>query len=183
MLEYRYFRCFGKCMAVALLVLLSACHTSRKNVDDDIYQPSTPVGYKNGLQKYGITLQRGDNRKLYDEVESWLGVPYRFGGTNRSGVDCSGLVGQLYGAVYGVPLQRNSAKILQVNCQEIKKSSLKEGDLVFFSSQKSRAKINHVGLYLKDQKFVHAGSKGVVIDSLGTNYYKTHYVASGRVKH
>ena len=86
------------------------------------------------------------------------------------------------GAGYGIGLQRNSAKILQINCKEISKNDLREGDLVFFSSQKSKTKINHVGIYLKCDKFVHAGSKGVVIDSLGMAYYLRHYVASGRVK-
>lgn len=180
--RYKYEVSLGKCLVAVFLVVLTACHTSRKNTEDELYQSTVRVDAKSGLRKFGIELQRGDNHKLYAEVEAWLGVPYCYGGTTRSGVDCSGLVGQLYDAVYGVPLQRNSAKILQINCQEIKKAALKEGDLVFFSSQKSRAKINHVGLYLKDQKFVHAGSKGVVIDSLGTNYYKSHYVASGRVK-
>ena len=65
---------------------------------------------------------------------------------------------------------------------EISKKDLREGDLVFFSSQKKKSKINHVGIYLKRDKFVHAGSKGVVIDSLGAAYYQRHYVASGRVK-
>ena len=170
-------------IAVACMgVLFTSCHTSRRVTTDDIYDNSTSVPSTGDGGQTEVKAKAGDNKKLYAEVDKWLGVPYRYGGTSRSGVDCSGLVSQLYKEVYGVSLQRNSARILQINCKEIKKSDLREGDLVFFSSRKSRSRINHVGLYLKDGKFVHAASRGVVIDLLDSPYYKTHYVASGRVK-
>ena len=92
-------------------------------------------------------------------------------------------MGQIYKSVFGIELERISSQIFKKNCEEISKSSLHEGDLVFFSGAKSKKRISHVGLFLKDGKFVHtSSSKGVRLDSLNSVYYKVHYVASGRVK-
>ena len=58
-----------------------------------------------------------------------------------------------------------------------------EGDLVFFSSRKSRRKVAHVGIYLKDGKFVHAStSQGVIVSSLNEPYYRTHWISGGKVR-
>ncbi|MGM9803821.1 MAG: C40 family peptidase [Muribaculaceae bacterium] len=178
-------------VAALLMCVMTSCHSSRRAVvSDDVYEPQVAEHEQQAPERelhdaflrYGITREAGDNERLYAEVESWLGVPYRYGGNTRSGVDCSGLVVAIYKTVYGTLLQRSSAKILQENCHEIKKNDLREGDLVFFSTQKSRSRINHVGIYLKNGRFVHAGSAGVTIDVMDMNYYVTHYVASGRVK-
>ncbi len=119
---------------------------------------------------------------LYDEVKSWIGVPYKYGGNSKRGVDCSGFIVQVYKKVYGVSLQRSSNLIYEKNCSKIKKDDLKEGDLVFFSTGRSK-KINHVGIYLKNGKFVHAStSRGVIVSGLDEDYYMRTYVSSGRVK-
>ena len=119
---------------------------------------------------------------MYDEVKSWIGTPYKYGGNNKRGVDCSGFVVQVYKKVYGVSLQRSSDLIYEKNCEKIKKNDLQEGDLVFFSTGRSK-KINHVGIYLKSDKFVHASSsRGVIVSDLDESYYVRTYVSSGRVK-
>ena len=79
-------------------------------------------------------------------------------------------------------LQRSSDLIYEKNCEKIKKNDLQEGDLVFFSTGRSK-KINHVGIYLKSDKFVHASSsRGVIVSDLDESYYVRTYVSSGRVK-
>ena len=103
------------------------------------------------------------------------------GATLKKGCDCSGFVSQVYKAVYGKSLERNSAAIRDKNCSKIRRSQLRTGDLVFFKTGSSR-KINHVGIYLKDNKFIHASSsKGVIVSSLEEKYYIRTYVCSGRV--
>lgn len=122
------------------------------------------------------------NKELYKEVESWLGTPYKYGGQTRNGTDCSGLVVEIYKAVYNKKLYRSSYNIYEKNCMPIKKKELKEGDLVFFITTKNGKRINHVGLYLKDNKFIHSTTKrGVIITDLSENYYEKHFVAAGRV--
>lgn len=179
----------SKCLLVVGIIMslsLVSCRSSKKVVTDDVYFPSedAETGKSAGWwSRYGIVLKKGEyNEALYAEIGEWLGVKYRYGGNTKDGTDCSGLVSQLYMKVYDKKLQRNSARMFEKDCKEIKRKQLQEGDLVFFSSSSRKSKINHVGLYLVDGKFVHAGSKGVVIDSLSAGYYDKHYVASGRVK-
>ena len=87
----------------------------------------------------------------------------------------------VYQEVYGIKLNRNSAKILEQNCRPIDLDDLREGDLVFFFTS-DEERISHVGIYLKDNKFVHASSsRGVVVDDLRQNYYATHFHSAGRV--
>ncbi len=131
-----------------------------------------------------IALSRKDNAKLFKVAKSWLGVPYRYGGKSQNGTDCSGFVGELYKTVYDTTLERNSAKIFEKNCKEIDKEDLRQGDLLFFGTNKhSGSKINHVGIYLKENKFIHASSsRGVVVSDINEKYYIEHFLKAGRVK-
>ena len=129
-----------------------------------------------------IKLGRNDNKKLYKELKRWLGTPYAHARQDcGEGTDCSGMVMVVYQEVYGIKLNRNSAKILEQNCRPIDLDDLREGDLVFFFTS-DEERISHVGIYLKDNKFVHASSsRGVVVDDLRQNYYATHFHSAGRV--
>ncbi len=191
-------------MLVVVLVFV-ACSSSVRNSSSQIYyNPSTDgnpysstpstkqskstSGSSTQLssisKKLGITVTKKDNYKLYSEAASWLGTPYKYGGTSRKGVDCSGFTYLMYKNVYDKTLSRQSAQILTNNCKRITQSDLREGDLVFFRTDGKKSKTpNHVGIYLKDKQFVHASSsKGVVISSLDNDYYKRNWIAGGRVK-
>jgi cell wall-associated NlpC family hydrolase len=142
-----------------------------------------------GRQVYkslGLTEDRKDNVALYREAASWMHVPHRDGGTSRKGTDCSFLVYSVYKTVYNKILERNSSDMMNKNCKQVSRSKLKEGDLVFFNtSNKSRSdtNISHVGIYLKENKFLHAStSKGVNVSDLDEDYYRKTWVCGGRVK-
>ncbi|MFT3751453.1 MAG: C40 family peptidase [Paludibacter sp.] len=126
-----------------------------------------------------------DNFELYREAASWLKTPHVEGGLTHKGIDCSGLVYMLYKNVYGKTLERSSGNMLRKNCDRIRASRLREGDLVFFSTgAKSRSNVNHVGIYLKENKFIHTStSRGVMVSSLEEDYFRKTWFCGGRVKH
>lgn len=119
-------------------------------------------------------------RPLFTEVNSWMGTPYGYGQKEKiKGTDCSGFTQEIYRTVYKTALAR-SAEAQAAETQEIKKEELQSGDLVFFRIQGSR--ISHVGLYLGNQKFVHATvGAGVMVNDLNEKYYAERYARGGRV--
>lgn len=150
-------------------------------------EPKKPVPGGSGLvseqwAKLDVKLGRHENKKLYKELRKWLGTPYAHARQDcGEGTDCSGMVMVVYQEVYDIKLNRNSAKILENNCRPIDFDDLREGDLVFFCTS-GDGRVSHVGIYLKDNKFVHAStSRGVVVDDLRQNYYATHFHSAGRV--
>ena len=133
-------------------------------------------------RQFGIRLTQADNIKLYQTCSGWLGVKYRYGGNSKNGVDCSGLALIIYQQVYHQKIERSTANILSKNCVPIKQNALHEGDLVFFRTAKSGPP-SHVGIYLKNGKFIHASSsRGVIISSLSEPYYIRNWLVAGRVK-
>ena len=136
-------------------------------------------------KQFGIRLTQADNISLYNACSQWLGVKHRLGGDTKKGVDCSGFALNIYRDVYGIKLERSSASILRKNCGVINRNNLREGDLVFFKTSGSgNSKTpTHVGIYLKNGKFIHAStSKGVIVSSLSEPYYIRTWITGGRVK-
>ncbi|MBA4293068.1 hypothetical protein C0431_08855 [bacterium] len=121
----------------------------------------------------------GAAASLIDTAKDQIGVRYRYGGTSRSGFDCSGFV-QFVFAKHGVKLPRTSLSQSGVGAK-VAKSDLIVGDLVFFVTRGSR--VSHVGIYIGDGKFIHASSGGgrVRIDALSTSYYAKRYAGARRV--
>lgn len=116
--------------------------------------------------------------RLYSFADQWIGVPYKYGGKDRGGIDCSGFVSRLEKEVYGRELNGPSWSIAD-NCEKVSKGELHEGDLVFFKIESN--KISHVGVYLQNDHFIHAStSKGVIISSLGEKYYAKYFHSFGR---
>ncbi len=110
-----------------------------------------------------------------------LGVRYRYGGNSpETGFDCSGLVGHVYREAAGLRLPRSAVEISQRGTS-IERSELLPGDLVFFNTL--RRPFSHVGIYLGDQRFVHAPSSGgqVRIENMTERYWAGRYNGSRRV--
>jgi lipoprotein Spr len=127
-----------------------------------------------------MDIEYRDNQVLYTEISGWIGVPYRSGGSSKSGTDCSGLASQVYRNVYHIRLPRTSDAQYN-NSHKVSKGNLREGNLVFFTSSRSGKRIAHSGIYLKNGKFVHASSsQGVIISSLNEDYYKKHWISGGK---
>jgi cell wall-associated NlpC family hydrolase len=120
------------------------------------------------------------NVMLYRFIDEWYGVRYRMGGTSKKGIDCSAFVQQLYKAAFGTDLLRTAGLQFQSAIYVKDKTDLKEGDLVFFRIGTSR--ISHVGVYLRNNYFVHsASSKGVSIANLTTAYWAKYFAGGGRI--
>ena len=111
------------------------------------------------------------------EMASWLGTPYRWGGTSRRGIDCSAFTRELARASFGIELPRNTAG-QQFEGVPVSRHELIAGDLVFFR----RGGVRHVGVYLGDGDFVHASSsRGVTVSNLSEGYYARHYWMARRI--
>lgn len=121
------------------------------------------------------------SQALLSAAHSWLGVPYKYGGNDRQGVDCSGLVLQVYKDALGIPLPRNSRE-QQDYCTAIAKGSLIPGDLIFFATGKDKQRVSHVGIFIGDNLMIHASSsKGVILSDINSQYYARTYAGSGIV--
>ncbi len=116
---------------------------------------------------------------LVEQAMTYLGTPYRRGGTSRRGVDCSGLVGAVY-AQQGLEMPRTAAEQFGEGVP-VGESDLRPGDLVFFRDTYKRG-ISHVGIYLGDGRFIHAAGhrRGVVVSELSRPYYHLRYAGARR---
>lgn len=133
--------------------------------------------------RLGMDIGMNDNHRLYIEVSKWMGTPYQYAGNTKNGVDCSGFTTQVYQKVYAIKLERSSETQRNKDCKNIGKGKLKEGDLVFFSDKQSKGKATHAGIFLKNNKFVHASTnRGVIVSDLNEEYYRRYWLGGGRVK-
>jgi lipoprotein Spr len=152
-------------------------------VSDDLLQVQSPPDF---LQvKYGILLdviaEKLTNLPLLELIDKWWGTRYCFGGSTENCIDCSAFTQLVSREVYRLSLPRTAQE--QYNTSElIDKDELKEGDLVFFHTRGRRSAITHVGVYLSNNKFVHAStSNGVSVSDLDESYWKPRFRAGGRM--
>lgn len=138
------------------------------------------------LFKYAILLdvpvEEITDIRLIEFIESWYGTRYLYGGNDRSGVDCSGFSKDFITSIYNAIIPRTSSEQYKQS-KRVRRTELEEGDLVFFYTRGRRNGVSHVGVYLRNNKFVHAStSSGVVINDLDDDYYARNYAGAGRVR-
>lgn len=120
---------------------------------------------------------------LIDSAYSYIGTPYKWAGTSRSGMDCSGFVSTAFSAI-NVPLSRSSTE-MSTQGKDIPLSQAEVGDLLFFKTNRKRNRISHVGIVVgvgDEVKFIHASvSQGITVSSLSENYWQKAYAKTSRV--
>lgn len=120
-------------------------------------------------------------RELALQALALIGVNYKYGGnTPDGGFDCSGLVSHVFREVTGLVLPRDSRAMSKVG-DNVNKTELQPGDLVFFNTR--RQPFSHVGIYIGDERFVHAPSAGreVEISNFHSSYWQKRYNGARRV--
>lgn len=175
-------RTFFKYLIFVLVMLqgLSSCSATKGT--KTLYNPKevAELSEKLGIPLSNIDKEDDLNMPLYAQASLWLGVKYRYGGITKKGVDCSGLVYNLYKDAYGKKVPSSTSE-LSKKTRKISSRDLRAGDLIFFATTNKRKKISHVGIYLKNGYFVHASSsRGVVVNHISENYYKKNWVRNGR---
>jgi cell wall-associated NlpC family hydrolase len=116
-------------------------------------------------------------RSMMEEIESWIGTPYVYGGTTKAGVDCSGFTQAVY-AASGIEIPRTASRQAEAS-REVAPGSLQFGDLLFFNT--SGSGISHCGIFIGNGFFVHASSsRGVARETIAKPYYAARLVRAGR---
>jgi cell wall-associated NlpC family hydrolase len=125
-------------------------------------------------------LPTSERSEIIQEAKSFLGTPYKNGGTSRNGVDCSGFVVAVY-RQFNIALPRTS-QAQSTTGSTVDRSKLEPGDLVFFKTSRKRV-ISHVGIYIGKGQFIHAStrSRQVRIDHLDEPYFKKRFVVAKRI--
>jgi probable lipoprotein NlpC len=121
---------------------------------------------------------------LVTEAEKYRGAPYRYGGVDSKGFDCSGLVYRSFQDAFSVSVPRSTTALYNW-VERIDATALQPGDLVFFSTlQSDKRRISHAGIYTGEGQFIHAASDGpvtgVIYSQLDEDYWRRTFAAAGR---
>lgn len=160
------------CLLALLLLVLTSCGSSRKTTDTVVIGTSS-----------SSTSDKKVN-KIIVHAKSFEGTRYKFGGTTKAGMDCSGLVYTSF-KKENIDLPRVSQD-MAMRGKRIYIGELTRGDLIFFQTRKKGSGINHVGLVVEARngkvRFIHStSSRGVIISSLSERYWRDAYVLAKRI--
>ena len=128
---------------------------------------------------FNVPVDIVQNVDLFRFIRDWYKTPYRFGGNQKSGIDCSAFTQKLYKEIYDLTLDR-MVSLQRKQVLPVDRSRLMQGDLLFFHT--TRPGLSHVGVYLGGGRFIHASAtRGVVIDNLDSPYYTKAFRMGGRM--
>lgn len=187
-----------KILSLFLLVCITNCGVVRKKTTySNERKISVHAESKEGEERYkpvpDSEEKKGDGRftnspetadQIIHTAMAYSGVRYKYGGTTRKGMDCSGLLYIAFGE-HNIPLPRISYQMAEEG-KRIKVTQLARGDLLFFRIGKRGKNINHVGLVVEvdgeEVKFIHStSSRGVIVSSLREGYWNYAFVKANRV--
>ena len=156
-------KCFRPVLMLSVVFALAACAGS---------PPRTATAKVNS--------ESADASVAADHALAMIGAPYRYGGLDPAGFDCSGLVHYSFRKI-GISLPRDTRSLRKVG-MEIEMDDLAKGDLVFFDQEGKKS--SHVGIYLGDGRFVHAPSTGgkVRADKIDLTYWRKHFTEARRIR-
>lgn len=159
------------------LLIVLACFSSCKSSKTKV------VTKKSETTTKATTSRTVTNNIIYNAL-SYEGTPYKYGGTTKRGMDCSGLIYTAFNSE-NIALPRVS-RDMATKGRKISLKDVQKGDLLFFITNKSKNRINHVGLVVKSSKnnieFIHSTtSKGVITSSLSEAYWNKAFVQARRV--
>ncbi len=161
-------------LVVVLLLLLSGC--AGGHVSQGVKYSGKNTKYYTPLP---IPVHEEKLMGMLETISALLGTGYTYGGTSVAGFDCSGFVQYVYRSAFGASLPRTSRELSNWG-RKVSRSGLRRGDLVFFRIKGSR--IDHVGIYIDNDLFVHASSsRGVTIGNLNNRYYERHFARATRL--
>lgn len=146
-------RILSTTICLSLALILGACSTKPKPASQSTQ--ATPARAKITIPDHPNTRQ-----EVWFQAFSLVGTPYRYGGSDRNGFDCSGMVQYVYQQATQTALPR-TARDIAASSHNISKQQLKSGDLVFFNT--GSGTYSHVGIYLGNQEFLHAPSSNGTI--------------------
>mgnify|MGYP000056235252 FL=1 len=173
-------------LAALAFGLAPAAHAAPEGLDNDalerlIRERTEHDGHSNssssGRRSSGSQDEAGD---LIMNAMSLIGLSYRFGGNSPTqGLDCSGFMQYIFKRSMGITLPRTSAEMATVG-QQVDRANLKPGDMVFFGSG---GRVSHVGMYIGNDRFIHAPRTGrdIEITSMNGTYWKNRYITARRV--
>ncbi len=178
----------GRISIISTLLLTAACASQQqadsqfsagKHQPQQLVAPVAPA-VEDEMDRLISRSQMADDVLL--RAMAQIGTPYRWGGSSpQTGFDCSGLIGYVFNHSMNIKLPRSTSEMIKVNAPVIERGRLRTGDIVFFATNGAR-NVNHAGIYVGDDRFVHAPSTGgrVRIDSLNSPYWSKAYLQAKR---
>ncbi|PSH21847.1 bifunctional murein DD-endopeptidase/murein LD-carboxypeptidase [Yersinia pseudotuberculosis] len=171
--------------AVAAAVMLSACSSPQASNVNNTQTEMRAVNDKDGLllqasqDEFEAMVRNVDVKsKILEQYAGWKGVRYRLGGSSKRGIDCSAFVQTTFREQFGMDLPRSTSQQQDIG-KKVQRTKLRPGDLVLFRAGSTG---RHVGIYLGNDKFVHAStSAGVTISNLNDDYWNKRYRDGRRV--
>lgn len=137
--------------------------------------------YSNLLKITGGRTPSSLSSKILSEAVGYLNTPYKYGGTSENGIDCSAFTQKVFQRSIEMQIPRSTKEQFSIGERISKDDELDFGDLVFFKTRR-RSSPSHVGIYIGDNKFMHASrKKGVMVSSLDEKYWTPRYIGARRL--